>query len=167
MKALLDKLARTPIILTCLVAIIFISLRFWTLRQALDGQFLDMIMTGPAAEARLAEMNEAQRQAHFWGTLINDTLYPIAYGGFLAGLAARLAPLRERFLVVLPVLLAVILDLCENTVQMLALSGTVDLLAAKTVLTPAKFGLILVAVLLVIGLAIRATLDRTARQPDD
>ena len=156
MTGLAGWLTRVPVILGLLIAMVFIGMRFAPLQQTIDGPLLDMIMTGQAAKARLAEMTDAQRTAHFWGTLINDTLYPIAYGGFLAGLAGRLAPGRWCALAMVPAFVTVLLDICENTVQMLALTGTADLLAAKTVLTPLKFGFFLISAVLAAGLALAA-----------
>ena len=53
-----------------------------------------------------------------------------------------------------PAFLIVILDLAENTVQMIALQGAGNYLWLKTYLTPAKFGMFGVAALLagVLGL---------------
>ena len=37
----------------------------------------------------VAGMTEAQRNAHFWVTVLLDTAYPLAYGGFFAAMALR------------------------------------------------------------------------------
>jgi hypothetical protein len=147
-------LAKTPMIIVSGLAMVAVGFCFSLVAPAVDGKLLDMIWTGPAAEARLAAMDGSARTAHFWATLIIDTAYPLAYGAFLAGLAARFAPMRFARLAMLPAFLIVILDLAENTVQMIALQGAGNHLWLKTYLTPAKFGMFGVAALLagVLGL---------------
>jgi hypothetical protein len=143
-------LGGTWVLLSLLVATLAIMASFRPVQAAMDGPLLDFIFTGGAAEARLAELSEAQRRAHFWGTVVNDTAYPLAYGGLLAGLALRFG--RGRDWLAWPAVLVIVADLAENTVQALALSGTANMLAAKTVLTPLKFGLFAVAALIAIYL---------------
>lgn len=166
MSRLAAWLRRWPVLLAFFVAMVLTGLSFSPVQQAIDGQLLDMIWSGDAAKARLAELSSDQRTAHLFGTLINDTLYPLAYAGFFAGLAARFAPPRWQALTLVPAFTAAIVDLCENTVQALALSGTASMLDAKTVLTPLKFGLVAVAILLSILLAglslVRFLLRRSA-----
>ena len=89
-------------------------------------------------------MTEAQRSAHFWITVLLDTAYPLAYGGFFAAMALRFFG-RYGPLAALPALATIIVDLTENTVQALALSGAADALDAKSWLTPLKFGLFFLA----------------------
>ena len=149
-------LTRTPVIIGFFIAMLIVGLSFGLVRNAVGGPLLDLIWTGAGAEARLAEMSAGERQAHVWGTLINDTLYPLAYGGFLAGLAGRFAGERWQGWVMLLPLATVLLDFSENTVQVLALSGAPDLLALKSILTPAKFGLLGLSTLLALGLALAA-----------
>ena len=97
-----------------------------------------------------------QQQAHFWGTVLNDTAYPLAYGGLFAGLVWRFAGDLRRWLV-FPALAVIVVDLVENTTQAMALMGNESLIGLKDVLTPAKFGLFFLAafcVLVSIGRAI-------------
>lgn len=160
MSGLRDILIKTPVILLLLLAMVLVGMAFGPVQAALDGPLLDMIGSGEAARARLAEMGAPERRIHFWTTVALDTLYPLAYGGFLAGLAGRFAPLRWRGLVMLPAALTILVDLMENTVQALALAGVADLLALKTILTPVKFGLFGVAALLALALAGAALVRR-------
>lgn len=153
MKALGDLLVRTPIILFLLLVMVLTGMAFGPVQATLDGPLLDMLATGEAARERLAEMSPPARRIHFWATVALDTLYPLAYGGFLAGLAGRFAPERWRGIAMLPAGLTILVDLMENTVQALALAGVADLLALKTILTPVKFGLFGVAALLALALA--------------
>ncbi|WP_084399768.1 hypothetical protein [Henriciella aquimarina] len=156
MTSLVPWLTRTPVIIASGLAMVIVGISFSPVQKLIDGPLLDMIWSGPAAEARLAEMTAVQRTAHFWGTVLNDTAYPIFYGAFLAGLSGRFAPQRWKGWVMLPALLTVVADLAENTVQALALSGTADLLGLKSLLTPVKFGLFTVAGLLAFGLVLFA-----------
>lgn len=141
-------LARTPVIILSGIAMLLVGFCFSLVMPLVDGQLLDMIWSGPAAEARLAEMSASNKTAHFWTTLVIDTAYPLAYGAFFAGLAARFAPERFARAAMLPAGVVVVLDLVENTAQMMALQGSQNVLWLKTYVTPAKFGLLGFAVLL-------------------
>ncbi|MEQ8556896.1 MAG: hypothetical protein RIB03_01130 [Henriciella sp.] len=156
MTPLIRSLTTLPVIIGSFILMVVIGMSFAPVQSAIDGPLLDMIWTGDAARARLNEMTEVQKTAHFWGTILNDTAYPLAYGAFFAGLAGRFAPPRVTGLVMLPALMTVIADLAENTVQALALTGQPGLLTLKTVLTPLKFGLFLTAAILALVLAIAA-----------
>lgn len=162
MNRLLAFLSKTPVILGFLVATIVILISFSPLRQSLDGPLLDQIFSGSAARARLAEFTADQKQAHFWVTVINDTLFPLAYGGLLMGLVARFGG-RYATVAAIPAMLTIVFDLAENTVQALALSGTVDLLGLKTFLTSAKMGFLLIAALLALSFLIAAGIRRIRR----
>ena len=156
MSGLAGFLVRTPVIIGSFILMTLIGLSFAPVQAAIDGPLLDMVWTGEAAQARLAELNAAQRTAHFWGTVLNDTAYPLAYGAFFAGLAGRFAPRPWRVGVMVPAGLTVIADLAENTVQALALAGAADLLALKSILTPVKFGLFAASALLALAFAVIA-----------
>jgi len=156
LSALLRWLTSVPVIISSFVLMVLIGLSFAPVQALIDGKLLDMIATGEAARVRLGEMTAVQKTAHFWASVLNDTAYPIAYGAFFAGLAGRFAPARFRSWVMLPALVTAIVDLGENTVQALALSGGADLLGLKTVLTPLKFGLFAFAALLALGLSLLA-----------
>lgn len=145
MNAAFGWLTSTLVILISLILTLLIGLSFAPVQNVIGGPLLDMLWTGEAAQARLNAMNEAERSVHIWGTVLNDTLYPLAYGAFLAGLAGRFAGPRWMGWAMLPALVAVFADLAENTIQVLALSGTANLLALKSVLTPLKFGAFLTA----------------------
>jgi hypothetical protein len=164
MKGLSNGLRRWPVILVFFIAMLLIGMSFAPVRNAIDGPLLDMIWSGTEAEARLSELSLDQRKVHFWGTVINDTLYPLAYGGFFAGVAGRFTADRRRGLVIVPAVATIVVDLAENTVQALALSGSISLLSLKTVLTPLKFGLFAVSVLLALGLALAALLHWLSRR---
>ncbi|WP_300376884.1 hypothetical protein [Henriciella sp.] len=156
MNAAFGWLTSTLVILLSLILTLLIGLSFAPVQNAIGGPLLDMLWTGEAAQARLNAMNEAERSVHIWGTVLNDTLYPLAYGAFLAGLAGRFAGPRWMGWAMLPAFLAVLADFAENMVQVLALTGSMNLLAFKSVLTPLKFGLLIGAAMLVVLLILIA-----------
>ncbi len=139
-----DFLKRTPVIWTLFVLMIIIGFGFGVFNAAVGGRYLDTITTGTGARALLDSLTEAQRSAHFWVTALLDTAYPLAYGGFMAGMALRFFG-RFGKIAAFPAFATIIVDLTENTVQALALSGVADVLAAKDWLTPLKFLLFLIA----------------------
>jgi hypothetical protein len=137
-------LKRTPVIWAFFVAQLLIGFGFGVFNGAVGGTYLDMITQGEDARSLVASLTEAQRFAHFWVTVLLDTAYPLAYGGFFAAMALRFWGKFGR-LAALPAIATIIVDLTENTVQALALSGAADVLDAKDWLTPLKFGLFFLA----------------------
>jgi hypothetical protein len=123
---------------------IVIGAGFGVFSKAVGGTFLDMTASAVQAREILAGMTAEQRDVHFWVTVLLDTAYPLAYGGFLAGMALRFFGSFGKAAAV-PAFATIIVDLTENTVQALALKGSVDVLDAKEWLTPLKFGLFFLA----------------------
>ena len=139
-----DFLKRTPVIWTLFVLMILIGFGFGVFNASVGGRYLDTITTDTGARALLDGLTDAQRSAHFWVTVLLDTAYPLAYGGFMAGMALRFFG-RFGKIAAFPAFATIVVDLTENTVQALALSGVADVLAAKDWLTPLKFLLFLIA----------------------
>lgn len=153
---MLNMLSRTSVLVGLFIAMMAIGYSFSFVQEAAGGALLDMLGSGAEAKARLAEMSAEQKQAHLWGTVINDTAYPLAYGGLFAGLVWRFAGTLRRWFVI-PALAVIVVDLAENATQAMALAGNEALIGLKDILTPAKFGLFMLAALLVlvsVGLAI-------------
>jgi len=88
-------------------------------------------------------MSDPQKQAHTWITAVPDSLYPIAYGSFFAGATLTLSG-GSKIWTVVPAVLTMIADFCENLVQVLALNGQENLLLAKSIITPIKFTMFIV-----------------------
>ena len=151
-------LTRTPVLWALFAAAVLITFGFSALAPMVGGQFLDMVRTGAGAQALLAGMTGPQRTAHLWITLLLDTAYPLAYGGFFAGMALRFFGRFGR-LASLPAFATMIVDLTENTVQTLALSGAANALDAKGWLTPLKFYLFDVAGLIALVALVIAILN--------
>ena len=147
-------LARTPVIWTSFLLMLVIGVGFGLCRPMVGGAFLDMTSDPEMSRTIIATMSDAQRTAHAWVTVLLDTAYPLAYGGFLGGVALRFFGKFGTY-AALPALGVIIIDLTENLVQVLALAGWVDALDAKAWLTPLKFGLFFLAAgVAVIGLVI-------------
>lgn len=158
---MLHFISRAPVLIFLFVAMLIIGYLFNGVQEAAGGPLLDMIWNGADAKARLDGMTAEQKAAHFWGTVINDTAYPLAYGGLFAGLAWRFG--GQRILLVLPAIGVAIADLAENTVQALALSGNESLIGLKDVLTPLKFGLFAAALIVTVFCLIGALFARFKR----
>ena len=123
------------------------------------GGMLDLQWSGGASRALLARLSPYQRDIHAHATMFYDSLYPLAYGAFFCGLAVRLGG-RGAAWIVATMLAGMIADYAENIVQLMALSGRADLLVAKTVLTPLKFGLIALAIVATLRIAALAAWQR-------
>ena len=157
MTKLLDFLASTKIIIASFAIMMIIGAGFSFTPGLVGGELLDMQMNALDANTRLSEMSSWHRSNHIWITLLLDTLYPLAYGGFLAGIAARFAkPWRK--IAVIPAFVTIVVDFAENIVQVAALAGSENILVLKNIITPIKFGgflfaAILALILLLIALA--------------
>lgn len=156
---MLNFIARTWVLVALFVATLLVGRSFQPVLEATGGALLDFQMNGDDALALLQGLTPEQKQIHFWGTVINDTAYPLAYGGLFAGIAWRFGGTPRRWLI-LPAFGAVVFDLLENTTQAIALSGFEAALVAKDVLTPVKFALAFSAGLLALLLLLLALLRR-------
>ena len=147
-------LTRTPTLFALFILQALIFLGFGPFVEGVGGTFLDTVMTGEESRAVIAHMSSGQRWTHFGVTVLLDTIYPIAYGAFFVAMAVRFFGKFGK-LFALPAFAAAVVDLTENTVQALALSGAADVLDAKDWLTPLKFGLFALAgVIALIGFII-------------
>jgi|GEM_PF-1695967 len=163
-SGVLGWLTRTPVICFFFVMYVLVGVGFYFVQQASGGVLLDTVTNGDDAIIRLAQMTPDQKQAHFRGTVLLDTLYPIAYFGAIGGLSARLAG-AWRLWVLLPIALTVLADFVENTAQALALTGRpAEVLLIKDIVTPLKFGGFLVAAILMFLLIIIALAGRYANR---
>ncbi|RAN33837.1 hypothetical protein [Hyphomonas pacifica] len=155
-------LTRTPVLWGSFILFLLIGVGFGIFSGVVGGAYLDTLDGGEASRALIASMTPAQRSAHFWLTVLLDTAYPLAYGALFAGLALRCLGRYGR-LAALPALAVVVVDLTENMVQALALSGAVDALDAKVWLTPLKFGLFFLAAGIALVALLIATVNRVCR----
>ncbi|MGK7892937.1 MAG: hypothetical protein AB4372_04660 [Xenococcus sp. (in: cyanobacteria)] len=115
---------------------------------------LDGIASPSKARDILDRMDQNQKDAHIWITATLDVAYPLSYGGLFAGSALRFFPEYGSYLA-LPALLAIMADLTEGVIQILALTDTSDLLYLKKYVTPLKYGMaILGLVIALVGLGL-------------
>ena len=84
------------------LAFLALTLGFGAWIQAYDLRIIDEISDPDQIRAVVAAMTPEQRSAHWWMTLVLDYFYPLAYGGFFAGMALRFLAKRGRFWHCLP-----------------------------------------------------------------
>ena len=152
-------LTKTTTLAFLLLTFMALILGFSIFTEATGGIILDTIGPVSDTQALLASMSEAQKLAHFRLTLWLDMLFPLAYGGLFAGLTLRYFQTYGKWLV-LPALLVIPVDITENVIQMLALSGSESLLGIKALLTPTKFILFQLSA----GLALTSIIVAAARR---
>lgn len=162
----LGWLTRTQVIWFFFAAFVLVGGGFYFVRQSSGGVLLDTLMNGDDAIIQLAQMTQDQKQAHFRGTVLLDSLYPITYIGAIGGLSARLAG-KWRIWALLPIVFAAIADFIENSAQALALAGRpAEVLLIKNMVSPLKFGGLSFAVILMFLLIIVALARRHSNQRD-
>lgn len=122
------------------IVMILSAAAFQLMRESVGGLYLDMIPGPEAARALISGLTPEQRLAHVRVTLLLDTVFPFSFGLLFAGMALRLHTSWGMYLA-LPSVAAILLDLSENLIQLLALTGSADFLGAKALITPAKFAL--------------------------
>ena len=155
MQKCIEYLMNSKILIFLLLIVILITFLFDRATIVIGGALLDMKLTIPDTAARLAEMTAAQRRAHLWVTLDLDTIYLLAYGGFLAGFAARFAG-RHAIVIAVPALLLILADFGENMLIAACLTGHEALLPAKVAATQVKWFLFLLALALALGSGLTA-----------
>lgn len=143
----MNLVTRTPVLWTLFVLTVVITLAFGALAPAVGGQFLDLVSAPADTRAVFEGMSAEQKTAHFWITVLLDTAYPLSFGLFFAGMAWRFFGKWGPFAAIAG-LAALIVDLAENTLQAITLSGTAYLLDAKVWVTPLKMNLFYLAALI-------------------
>jgi hypothetical protein len=156
-------ITRTPILWVLFGLAAMCLAGFQLFSAAVGGQYLDMLDDPAEVRAVLSGMNEAQKTAHVRVTLLIDTLFPLSFGLLFAGLAWRFFGRWGRPAAV-PGFAVLVVDLTENMIQALALSGAADVLDAKAWVTPLKMGLFYLAALLALA-ALGIGLYRMLRKP--
>lgn len=150
----MNLITRTPVLWALFVLMVLCVFAFQYFTPAVGGQFLDMLDEPAVIREAFAAMTPEQKSAHFWVTVLVDTAFPISFGLLFAGLAWRFFGKFGQVAAV-PGFAVLIVDLTENTIQALALSGAADALDAKAWVTPLKMGLFyLAAVIALVALGI-------------
>ena len=124
-----------------------------------DLSILDEFSDPVESRARLAAMSPSQMTSHWWMTLLLDYAYPLAYGGFFAGLALRFFG-KAGLLLAAPAFIAIPADMIENTLQLFILTGQSGLIEVKSVVTPIKLVSFLIAALIALIALIIAAVRR-------
>ena len=171
MKAYLDFASKTLVLGgTLATTLVLIFAAFPAL--PIGGEMLD-VKAGYSHEEAIAAMGgygEQGRRVYAWSAGTLDTLLPLVYASFLAGIIYRFRP-TERYwrLACLP-LLAGVLDLGENVQIILMLTGYPDVSAAQVAsasfFTALKGYALLLSLALAVVLAIAAAVRRLRRAPD-
>lgn len=159
MSKFFNIISRPKIFIGLFMLSALISYCFPYAETMVGGALLDLSMNGESAFTRLNEMSQTQKNNHIWATLVLDIAYPLTLSGFMAGITLRYRnrlPQGLHKAILAPALIALITDLCENTVQVLALSGHTDLLSLKTILTPLKLSMFALSALIAIFLLFSA-----------
>ena len=146
-------LTRAPVLWALFALMILAAAGFQIFGPAVGGAYLDLVSEPGEVRALFASLTPEQKTAHFWVTVIIDTVFPLSFGLLFAGMALRFFGKWGK-LASVPAFAVLIFDLTENTVQALALSGVADALDTKAWLTPVTFGLFWLAA----GIAIVAAL---------
>lgn len=156
---LTKKLSEPKILWISFLATLLITLAFQVIMQQLDLILLDGISDPMEVKAAIAAMSEYQRHFHAWVTATLDVAYPVAYGALFIGSAYRFFPFKG-FPLALPAMACIPVDLAEGVVQVLALTGTADLVGTKAVLTPLKQLLFVCGFLITIAGWMKWSIDR-------
>jgi len=154
MNSLLNWLAQTKVLWVTFILTVVVSVAFVMLTSQVNGAFMDEALTEAAALETLNGLSSDQKSFHFWVTALLDTLYPLVYGGFFAGMITRLAG-SMRSWAVWPGLIGVDCDFVENITQLLALADNPGWLFLKDVVTPIKMGGIGISLLLIVVFGVR------------
>ncbi|NBQ12705.1 MAG: hypothetical protein EBU29_11845 [Gammaproteobacteria bacterium] len=154
-EGLFRPLREGRVLLLSLVATVVLTALFPVVAGQFGLTLLDAIADPTEARALIEGLTGEQQEAHAWITGTLDVAYPLAYGTLFLGATLRFFP-RRGTLLAIPVLIGVPADLLEGLVQILALTGQADGLAAKAVLTPVKGGAFVYgAVMALLGVGLR------------
>ena len=138
-EGMFRQLKERRVLLVALVATLVLTALFPVIAGHFGLTLLDAVADPTEARALVEGLTKEQRQAHAWITGTLDVAYPLAYGALFLGATLRFFP-RKGALLAIPILIGVPADFLEGLVQLLALTGQVDWLAAKALLTPVKGG---------------------------
>lgn len=138
-------------------AYLIMTVLFLLVMKIWDFHLIDETYAKDAILAQIEAMSDVQKYVHAITTATLDVIYPFAYGIFQAGMAFRyLGPWGKSIgllsLVCIPV------DLIEGFTQVMLLTGSLDYVGLKTLVTPIKLILYLPGLafaLVALGVALR------------
>jgi len=140
----MSLITRTPALWTLFVLTVVLTLAFGAAAPMVGGRFLDMASQPEDTRAVFEAMTPGERGRHFWLTVLLDTVYPLSFGLFFAGMAWRFFGRFGPFAAI-PGFAVLIVDLTENTLQAITLSGAAYLLEPKAWVSPLKMNLFYLA----------------------
>ena len=140
-------ITRTPILWTLFVLTVVIFVVFGVLAPMVGGQLLDMVTKREDTRAVFDAMTSSERTVHFWITVLLDTAFPLSFGLFFAGMAWRFFGKLGPYAAI-PGFVVLIVDLTENTLQAITLSGAAYVLEPKEWVSPLKMNLFYLAALI-------------------
>ena len=152
----MSLITRTPVLWALFVLMVVLTPAFGAFAPSVGGQFLDMVSERADTRAVFDAMTPSERSIHFWITVLMDTAYPLSFGLFFAGMAWRFFGKWGR-VAAIPGFAVLIVDLTENTLQALTLSGAAYVLEPKAWISPLKMNLFYLAALIALvalGIAI-------------
>ncbi|MEM9622158.1 MAG: hypothetical protein AAF993_10945 [Pseudomonadota bacterium] len=147
-------LTRSDVLWISFIAYVCLSLGFVLVMQAWDFLVIDELFIADDILAHLAGMSALQKEVHVLTTATLDVAYPFAYGIFQAGMAYRFLGRWGKWIAPLS-LICIPIDLVEGFAQVMLLSGALDYVDLKVIVTPMKLavyvpGLLFALVALVI-----------------
>ena len=141
------KTLTNPVTLWVLFALFVIeTISFGLVMAIWDFGIIDEMSDPEKIQRHIDNMSQSQRMTHAWMTGTLDVAYPLTYGALFAGLSLR--AFRPSFAI--PAFAVIPTDLSEGVVQILLLTGNDQLLWLKAYITPLKFALIIIALLIAI-----------------
>lgn len=155
-------LTRRSVLWGSFIIFMLLNLGFFFWIPHVGGVILDESW-GEGMQRIYNSMTPDQRRAHGWMTLILDMPYPLAYGVWYAGLVLKAFP-KLGWWIALPALVTIPIDLTENTTQVLALLGGMDVLSLKNIVTPLKLVFFISASLIALA-ALVLLVMRRVRKP--
>jgi len=141
------RLSETRALWLSFSATILITLAFQLIARQFELVLLDTLTDPDEVRSAIAAMTGKQRELHALVTATLDVAYPAAYGALFIGSAFRFFP-SWGFVLSIPAMVCIPVDLTEGVVQVLALVGDTDWVSAKTILTPLKQVLFLTGLLI-------------------
>ncbi|MGA1341709.1 MAG: hypothetical protein ACO33A_01485 [Hyphomonas sp.] len=145
----MNLITRTPVLWMLFALMVVLTLAFGSAAPMVGGRFLDMASAPEDTRALFEAMTPGERSAHFWLTVLLDTAYPLSFGLFFAGMAWRFFGRFGPFAAI-PGFAVLIVDLTENTLQAITLSGAAYVLEPKAWVSPLKMNLFYLAGLIAV-----------------
>ena len=151
-------LTRTPILWISGVLYLIMTLAFAIIMKVWDFQVIDEMFIKADILAHIEAMSAEQQRVHAMTTATLDVAYPFAYGIFQAGMAYRYLGSWGKWIAPLS-LICIPFDLTEGFSQVMLLTGSLQYVELKTVVTPIKLALFtlgLVAAVVALAIAFKS-----------